>query len=107
MRVLPFSTSPAFEYRIVLDGIAYNFSFIWNTRGEYWNMGIRDDQNVNLVDSIKIVLDTELIEQFVDRGLPSGRIYAFDTSGNKSNIAYEDMTNGRVSLYYVEEDEIV
>ncbi len=107
MEKLPFLKSPAFEYRIVLESVAYNFSFIWNTRGEYWTMGIRDDQNVNLVDSIKIVLDTELIEQFVDRDLPSGKMYALDTSGNKSNIAYDDMTNDRVGLYYLSEGEVL
>ena len=107
MNILPFINAPAFTYRLTLEGVAYNFSFQWNTRGLYWNMGILDDQNKPLVISIKVVLDTELLEQFVDKGLPPGRMFAFDTSGNKANIAYEDMTNGRVKLYYLLEEEVI
>jgi len=105
METIPFFNLPAFSERITLDGVAYNFSFSWNTRGEYWNLAISDYENTPLVSSIKIVLDYELIEQYVDKGLPPGKLYALDFSGNKSDITYEDMTNDRVHLIYLSEGE--
>lgn len=109
MLQIPIQPYPAFVEEITLEGTPYRLSFIWNSRGAFWNLVVSDRQNTPLL-SVKVVLGYPLLLQFPDRGLPLGEFVVVDTSDSASNterIEYDDFTGerGLGFIYATEEEE--
>lgn len=98
--IIPFFDFPAFTQEVSLDGTPYVISFTWNSRVEFWTMGITDKEENLLIGGIKLVLGMELLKKFPDKQLPPGRMFVFDVKGDESPIAYGDFINGRCDLIY-------
>ncbi len=105
MQAIPFATLPAFTQTVNLDGQVYRLSFAWNYRGNYWSMSFLDAAGAPLVQGIRIVLNLDLLRQYPGRGLPPGILYAIDPSDTISEIAFDDLSSGRVTLVYLTEAE--
>jgi len=97
---IPFFNFTQFTQEIALDGIPYIFTFTWNSRGEFWTIGISDKEQNTLISGIKLVLGLELLRKFPDKSLPPGRLFVFDVTGNELPIAYDDFVDGRCDLIY-------
>lgn len=106
MRIIPFKDFPSFTEEVTLEGIPYTFRFDWNSRGEFWSMDIYDREKNPLILGRRIMLDYEILRQFPDRELPPGELYVIDPSLNFDPIQQNDFIDNRVSLVYLEEDEI-
>jgi hypothetical protein len=65
-------------------------------------MDISDRDKSPLVHGIKLLLNYELLLRHPDRGLPPGRMYVADVNNTPAPISFDDMTNGRCQLLYVE-----
>lgn len=103
---IPFSEFPHFSQDVSLDGLAYRFVFLWNTRAGHWAMSVYDLQENPLVIGIPVALDMEILRQYPSRGLPPGEIRAVDPSGKLQIIGREDLAAGRVLLIYTPEAEV-
>lgn len=65
-------------------------------------MNVYDRDSNPLVLGIKLVLSDEFLKKFPDRGLPPGLMVVDDGTDKNDPIAFEDLTNGRCNLIYVE-----
>lgn len=105
--VIPFSDSPFAFIDIPIQGFVYRFRYKYNSRFDYWEVGIYNTQDEVLIDGLKIVLNYNIIAQYVDRNLPEGKIIAIRVSGTTERITKEELLDGRVLLSYFEEIEDV
>jgi len=104
--VIPFSTEFAnFSEQITLDNQLFRFDFLWNGRAEQWDMSVLDVNLTPLVEGIKLVLGYSLFDQWVDRGLPPGELYAVDTTEEEIRITRTNLGT-IVELIYIPEDEL-
>ena len=103
---IPFENYPSFRQEVLLDNTSYILDFNWNSRGQFWSMGIYNVFKEPVVLGIKLVLNYELINQFSAYDIPQGEMYVIDPSGDRGEIEQYDLVNGRCSLIYLSEDEI-
>ena len=103
---IPFQDIANFEQEVVLDNINIILSLKWNSRGRFWVLTFYNVDRTPIILSLKIVLNYELIQQYPDRGLPPGQLYAIAEDGTTNKIEQSDFINGRCKLVYVQESEL-
>lgn len=106
MREILVHSAPNSVESVVLDGLSYRFEFFWNSRGEYWSLSIRDEDENELISGVKLVSNYELIASYPDRGLPKGELYVVDNYQSGVKPDRTGFTDGRYMLVYVEESEL-
>jgi hypothetical protein len=85
---------------VALDGSLYEIRLVWNILG-FWSLSIYDNNRSLLISGVKVVLGIDFLEDHPDRGLPPGRLFAWDKSGNETDIGRDDFVNARdVMLVY-------
>jgi hypothetical protein len=99
---IPFSGEASFVQEVVLESVPYLIQFNWNSRGNFWDMNIKDRDQNPLVEGIKLLLGEELLKKFPDSGLPPGTMFIIDNAGTDTPIIFDDFSTGRCSLIYVE-----
>lgn len=105
--IIPSKKFAHYEMEVTLDGTPYIIIRKWNSRGGFWIMNWLDRNRNVLVNGLKIVVNYELIKWYPDRGLPPGLLIAVDDKATTGRIQRNDFTNGRLSLVYYEESEIL
>ncbi len=106
MREIVVNSAPNSVQSVVLDGLSYRFEFVWNSRGEYWTLSIRDEDNNSLLSGMKLVSNYELISLYPDRGLPQGELYVIDNYQSGQKPDRTGFRDGRYTLVYIEESEL-
>ncbi len=93
-------------FEISLDSVLYNLRFVWSIRETSWFMDIISNQNIILLQGIKIEVDWMPVFRYKIAGLPPGNFIVVDTSG--LGISITEMTDfgtdNRVKLVYQEAD---
>lgn len=108
MLQIPFIQYPAYTKELLLDGQSYIFSFVWNTRGEFWTLSIFNVDKAAIINGIKIVLNYNLFSDYHHLAIPPGGLVAYDESNDVSKIKYEDFVNERkIRLLYSEVTDLV
>ena len=90
--------------RIVLDGAEYLFRFSYNYVGNYWSMGIYQNEDTPIVANIKIVPQFPInwhLRQFVN--LPNG---VLGVVTKLDRIGRDDFVNGNAQFVYITKDEV-
>lgn len=96
MIIIPFVNYPAYTEDILIDEFNYRFRFVWNNRGQFWTLSILNaNENIEIINGIKLVLNYELLKQYRYLKIPKGNLFVVDVSGNLSRIGYEDFINDR------------
>lgn len=96
---LPIDASlPAYTVDVDLDDTVYRFRVEWNTRGEFWAIGIGLPDGTVIADGCVIRADWEPFAAVVDERMPAGRIFACDLDG-AGDPAYDDL-GARVLVMY-------
>ncbi len=96
----------AFDERVILEGVEYVFSFQWNARASAWFMTIRDADDVQIVGSVPIRVDTSMTEHLRNlAGMPPGSFVAIDTTDSGVDPG-EDELGERVRLIYLTAAEV-
>lgn len=105
---IPFTEYPATTKEITLDEESYKFTFVWNTRGEFWTLSILSVNDTPILSGVKLVLNYELVNVYRHLKIPQGLLYVYDPTNNQSKIQFSDFdTNGRnLKLVYIEEFEL-
>ena len=99
-----------------LDGRDYIFRFLFNQREGKWYMRLADQDDVPIVEGVKLVADYNLLKRIVDARRPPGYMIAKDTTALDVDVAAgEKITaldpglpdlGGRVLLLYFTEAEV-
>jgi hypothetical protein len=103
MLQISFIQYPAYTKELLLEEKSYLFTFVWNTRGEFWTVSIYDTSRNPIIEGIKLVLNYNLFKDYKHLNIPEGNLYVIDVTNNVSKIKYEDFTNERqLALIYEE-----
>lgn len=88
-----------FKFRTTLDEVDYFLRFRWNSRSALWLMDIydADDQPINM--SIRLVVNTNLIEKYKNDRMPKGILMLFDTEGSYEECGFDELGNRCVLIY--------
>ena len=105
MDIIPVFEYPSYSESVVLENKPYRFSFVWNSRGEYWSLTISDKQGEVLLDGLKLVLGFELISEYADEDLPPGALLVLDTTDSLTGIGRDDL-GVRATLIYASSKEV-
>ena len=108
MKRLPFVTYPSLEQEITLEEVTYKFLYVWNTRGEFWTLTIKDIEENVILAGVRLVLNVELLQKYNHLAIPQGMLFIIDTDdNNKTEISYSDFENTRqLNIMYIETSEL-
>lgn len=87
-----------------LEDTTYFLKFSWNTEGEFWTLGIRNAANIAVLQSIVIVPNSPLLEQFTTYAVPPGEFVAY-TDDPVGTIDRDSFVTERAVFYYIPEAE--
>ena len=92
--------NPNFTIPLVLSEVEYYFNFKWNTREVAWYLTIRNTSGVSLVSNIKLVPVIDLLGNYLDTSLPSGRLVIVPNNYPKiPAITYDNLTTDFLFTY--------
>ena len=92
LTTLPIDASePAYTIDTDLSGVVFRIRIEWNTRGEFWTIGLLEMDDTVIVDGQAIRADWEPFRQIVDERMPAGRIIVVDMTGAGTDPAYDDL----------------
>ena len=97
-----------YSFRTRLEGKEYNFTMQWSIRQERWYMTIADAENVNLLASVGVVCDFDLLRYGRhDERCPPGALLALDLTGDNLPPGLKELgVDKRVRLAYFPQEEI-
>lgn len=73
---------PAYTFQIDLEENLYLFTFRFNLRMNRWVMDIADEDEVVIIQGIKLLINQNLLRHYVMDNLPPGIFLLVDESGN-------------------------
>ena len=97
---IPVSTGIAFKFRADLEGVLFLFEFRYNTRGQYWMLGLSDAGGEPIVNGVRCVIDYSLLAHCSSEIQPLGQLRLVDTSQTSTDPGPYDLGD-RVRLTYV------
>jgi hypothetical protein len=89
-----------YDMQVVLDDVTFTLEFRWNTREQAWYMHVKQQDDTDVLDSVKIVINWPLAARYRDPRLPLGYFLAVDSSAAQQDPGISDLGD-RVQLYYV------
>lgn len=98
------STDANYSQVTTLDGVDYLFTFRYCAREQRWRFDLSDINSNLLVSNIAVICGIPLLRlpKSYLTGLPSGEIYAYDSTGlNYPPTQYELGVGKRVVMKYV------
>lgn len=93
------SDQPAYLFQIELEKSLYYLDFEWNERGQFWSMGIADQDQNPVVKGIRLVAGIPLTENYIVKGLPPGDFIIVDTLGLLQDPGVSDLGNRHLLQY--------
>lgn len=94
-----------FVVTVVLEGTSYRLHFAWNDRAGFWALGVRDGNNVAVIEGIKCVPNWPLLRQYHRPALPPGEFICVVTN-KAQTIGRLDFVEGNAKLVYLTAAEV-
>lgn len=84
-----------------LNGYRYTIYFSWNTRCEYWEMSIYDNDEKLIVGGIRLVLTIDLLDEYraYKMNLPVGKLSVVPRNDNVRIITRDNLNSDFVLMY--------
>lgn len=99
-QTLPLRTdAPRYALRVDLDAQRYSFEFEWNDRAGAWFFNLLDASEDPILQGVRVVVNSSLLELFRDPRLPPGVLFAADSTGLDLDPGLTDLGD-RVQLVY-------
>jgi hypothetical protein len=92
---------PSFQYVITLEGTTYTFTFTFNARMGKWFFDLGDEINSSIVSQVPVIATWPLFDRFVERAIPPGTLFAYDSSNTNTDPGRFDLGD-RVRIFYAE-----
>lgn len=97
-------TLPDQTFQIDLDSDIFTFRFVYNLRTDRWAMSLYDALGNPLLLGLAVVTNWKLIDRFKTPGLPLGRLFTVDVTGQNTEpsattfgssvlLMYDEATN--------------
>ena len=106
MLKIPTKTYSSYIQNITLDGLAYRIRLRWNGRAESWYIDFYKQDGTVIVYGKRLAINWEIIGKLASVDLPPGKLMVVDNTGLGLEIGRDDLTNGNVSLVYIQESEL-
>ncbi len=104
---LPVLDKVASRQEIVLEDVPYQLLLTWNERTGGWTIGLEDRDGLPVILGRRVVLQLDIFFGYRHLpGMPTGSLFALDTTGQLTGVGREDLTSGRAVLIYYTEAEI-
>ena len=101
--ILPFPETAADAYKISLDSVQYIFKFYFNVRENAWHLTISDQNNVTLIDGVKLVPWMDVLYSHTRDNLPKGSLHLIPinkTFPESDDITYDNLFTSFEFIYY-------
>ena len=102
---MPIIEEDDFVQAVTIDDTVYKLHFAYNDVLKSWSMDIRDNQNKDLVRSVRIIPNFPLLSQYKRHLEISGEMVATITT-DIQNIGRNDFIDGKANLVYVTKSEV-
>ena len=96
---------PNYRFQIDLESVQYYLEFRFNTRLDRWVMDIEDKDKNTLIQGVPILINLNLLAQYVIEGLPPGVFMAINETGTQQE-ATRNTFGVDVKLIYITSDEV-
>lgn len=106
MQTITLPDANDFVISVTLDNESFRLRFSWNDTAGFWTMGIRNDQNVSIIEGIRCVPNYPLLAQYRRPALPKGELLCVILDDTQTTIVRDDFINGRARLVYIPEAEL-
>lgn len=104
-KFLPGGVTTDYQYRITLDGDAYDIRVRWNTRSESWYLYIGTTGRTSVLKT-RVVVGRDLLAAYSLDGIPPGKLYVVDMEKGYGRPSEDDFgIDKRFRLLYVNEGE--
>lgn len=109
-RLIPTRTDQIdYTQTVSLDGVEYQFRFVWNQREEAWYLAISDIAGVSIVSGLKVVVGSILNLHVVADNAPKGFLFAVDSQAADTTPGIDPGINDlgdRVGLIYIDAEDV-
>ena len=105
MQEIPIQKAPFFTENLLLDGINYRFDFKFDDFKGFWYISIYDYLDNTVIQGKRIVLNNRMFQKLTV--WLWGFLLAYSEDTTKDDITYEDLTEGKVKLYWISPEETV
>ncbi len=104
---LPVVDKAASRQEIILEDVPYNLLLTWNERAGAWTVGLEDRDGLPIILGRRVVLQLDIFFGYRHLpGMPTGSLFAMDTTGKLTGVGREDLIAGRAVLIYYTRAEI-
>jgi hypothetical protein len=90
---------PWYTFTIALSGVIFTLRLRYNSRNTRWMMDVADAQNNDIINGITLLIDTNLLGQYVQPNLPLGMFFVVDNTGQNTQPTLLSFGTTH-SLYY-------
>ena len=92
----------SYRTRLGNKGDFFEFSVIWNTRNESFEVTIKTLENEEIISGRKMVLEVDLLEHCFSRFKPNKcALIPMRSKSGLARITYDSMINDDVKLYHI------
>ena len=82
-------------------GISYEFSAVWNTRNEAFEVTIKSLDGEDIISGRKMIMGVDLLESVFSPHKPDCTLVPLSNNAEAERIIYDAMTSGEVRLYHL------
>lgn len=100
------SESPWFSQKCELEGVSYQFEFLWNNRASRWYLSLLDDHQKPVISGLPVVSGYPVFNLYQenDKRFPPGILYFHDTTGKERDPDRTSLGT-EIKLLYLRRDE--
>ena len=105
--LLPIPSNAASRQEIILEDVPYNLLLTWNERAGAWSVGLEDRDGTPIILGRRVVLQLDIFFGYRHLpGMPTGSLFALDSTKKLTGVGREDLTSGRAVLIYYTKAEV-
>ena len=98
------NTEPSYRYQIDLEGSLYFIDMKFNTRNNRWAFSIFDQDQEPIIVGIPVLIDLDLLGQYVDPRLPPGKFMAVNLANERVEADRDGLSNDIIMIYFTSDE---
>ena len=99
IQIIPVSSEPNQEFSVTLDNVQYFFRLMYNERSVLWTLDILNSAKTLILGGVVLRVQYSLLQQYSNDGLPQGRLFVIDQSGDGLDPTADDLGDRVVFAY--------
>lgn len=83
MQTVPLFSDRSYSYTVLLNGISWSMSFLWNPRNQQWNLTIAyDDTGDVIISGVPVLAGVNILSQFLRPRTEFGKLILWNDDWN-------------------------